>query len=354
MLDRKTNDLSLKDIDEPEVVRGSALVEMEATSLLSYTRSYIDGKLDSEYMYPDKPHIPGVNGVGVVRKIGSGVYHLRVGQRVLVDPFLTANECVFDPAMVLIGHTSIGANSKSLMNDWADGTWAELVCFPAASLYPTDGLESFSDVDLAAFTKFAVPYGALRRANLAPGQTLIVNGATGYFGSAALILALAMGVERVVAVGRSKAKLERLATTIGGSVIPVAMEGNIENDVKALREATKGGAHVVLDMIGGASSADSTLACIKALRRGGTSVLTGSLTVPLPLNYAEMLNNNLVVRGSFMYTENDALTLLGLLRSGRIDLSKMKTRSFAMKDLHEGIDAASRASGLDNTVLLLK
>lgn len=288
-----------------------------------------------------------------MKKIASGVYHLKVGQRVIIDPFLIADEGVCDPAMILIGYSCRGPHSLPLLNDWAYGTWAESVCMPVSALYPLDGLERISDERLASFSKFVVPYGALRRANLTPGQMLIVNGATGYYGSAAIILGLAMGVERVIAVGRSKAKLERLCKLLGGPVVPVSLKGDVETDTKSLREATRGGAHVVIDMIGNATSPSSTLACIKSLRRGGTSVLTGSLRVPLPLNYGEMLANNWTVCGSFMYTKNDVLTLLGLVRSGRIDLNKVTTQTFPMKDLYEAMDAASSGSGLDNTVLML-
>jgi hypothetical protein len=58
------------------------------------------------------------------------------------------------------------------------------------------GLDHLSSIELAATRRFIVPYGGLLRGRLAPGETLIVVGASGAYGSAAVQLGVALGAER--------------------------------------------------------------------------------------------------------------------------------------------------------------
>jgi alcohol dehydrogenase len=59
---------------------------------------------------------------------------------------------------------------------------------------------------------------------------------------------------------------------------------------------------MALDMAGGAGDANATPAALGALSRGGRLVLMGSMTVPLPLAYAQVLANNWEIIGNFMYS----------------------------------------------------
>ncbi|MGA7385131.1 MAG: hypothetical protein WBW81_10725 [Methylocella sp.] len=64
------------------------------------------------------------------------------------------------------------------------------------------GLDHVPREQLIALAKLVVPYGGLLRAGVRSGQVVAVNGATGYYGSAGVMTALAMGAAKVVAVGR--------------------------------------------------------------------------------------------------------------------------------------------------------
>ena len=72
----------------------------------------------------------------------------------------------------------------------------------AIALGPTEAAEAGR---LCALTLLLVPYGGLLAADLQAGETLLVSGATGHFGSAAVMVALAMGAGCVVAPGRNEA-----------------------------------------------------------------------------------------------------------------------------------------------------
>ncbi len=152
----------------------------------------------------------GTNGVGTVEAIGEDVYHFKPGQLVTVNPFLRANEITAQPAQMLIGLTGISADSGPMLTAWGNGTMSEYVLTPASTIAALTGLETRNVEQLATIGKFIVPLGGLLRGRLAAGETLVVNGATGYFGSAAVLLGLALGAERVVAVGRNASTLAEL------------------------------------------------------------------------------------------------------------------------------------------------
>ena len=338
------------DVPEIEPPRGGVAVRMHATPLLSYLGAYIRGELPT-YKPAGVPFAPGTNGVGVVSKIGEGVHHYRAGDRVCVNPMFAANEVSRNPARALIGLTQITPDSEAMMLDWPNGTLREQTVLPASCLVPVAALDTIEDSRLATLGKFIVPFGGLRRGTLQPGETLVVHGATGYFGSAAVLLGLAMGASRVVAAGRNVAALAALERIGAGRVVGVAMSGDVEADASALRDAAFDGADMAFDIIGRADSANGTLASLKSLRQGGRLVIMGSLGPALPIDYNEMMLNDWSIIGQFMYDRDAYPDLLNLVRAGLLDLNHVNLTTFGFDELHQAIEAAAGMSGLDCTVV---
>jgi alcohol dehydrogenase len=349
MLDEPGKPLALRDEPTPQPRRGAVLLRMEAVPLLSYTRAYLEGKLP--YAFPPGPFSPGTNGVGRIEAVGEGVFGLRTGQRVVVHPHWVADEAVAVPEQILIGLTGISAGSAAMLADFRHGTLREFAEFPASTVLPLDGLEAIPSARLAALGKFSVPFGGLRRGRLAAGETVIVNGATGYFGSAAVIAALALGASRVVALGRRAEPLAKLAGLGCGRVVPVVLTGDDARDIAAIREAAVGGADLAFDMVGHAREPNATLAALNSLRRNGRLVLMGSMDVELPITYGQMLRNNWEVIGHFMYSSADYLALVSLVRSGQLSLDVVEVTSYPFARLEEAIDRAGAAQGLQCTVV---
>ncbi len=348
-LERLGGDLSLKDVPMPQVRPGSVLVRIEASSLMSYLKSYVQGKLPI-YNPPPSEFTIGTNGVGVVDAIGRDVWHLKPGQRVVLSSHFVARENVEDPAQVLIGLTS-GAGAEPVLADWPDGTLAEYALMPAEAVTPAEGLDNIDAPQLAAVTRFIVPYGGLLRGRLAPGETLVVNGATGSYGSAAVLLGLAMGAARVIAAGRNPAALEAVARAGGSRVSSVALTGDVQADAGALRSASGGGAHMAFDMVGQAKDPKSTLAALHSLRRNGRLVLMGSMATELPVPYTLLMLNSWEMIGQFMYPASAYRRLLDLVRSGLLDISPIRPRVYPLAALPEAMDAAAIAGNLEYIVV---
>jgi alcohol dehydrogenase len=355
--------LELQDLPTPKPAADGVLVRMEATPMLSYLRQVLDGFLG--YNTPPRPFTPGTNGIGVIEAVGSSVYHLAPGQRVVLDPHLVANERVAEPAQILIGLTGMRSAqvlagerhppTKALQAAWPDGTCAEIAHVPASVATPLPvSLSAIPAVKLAAIAKFAVPYGGLLRMGLQAGETIVVNGASGYFGSAGAILALALGAGRVVAAGRDAKALEELARAAGPRMVSVILKGEVAEDVEALRSAAGGSADLALDLVGRADSANATLAALRSLRRGGRLALMGSVRQPLPLIVGEMLSQDWSVMGVFMYPKDVPARLANLIAVGLLDLGLVRERCFPLAEIEAAMDAASKMRGLDLTALTME
>src|SRR5450631_1867868 len=254
--------LHVVDVPEPAVRAASVRVRVTRAPVLSFMRAAMSGKLG--YTFP-VPCIPGPNAIGVIDAIADDVLGFEVGQRVFVDPALVSGG-----ERALLGLTGLTPGAARLQALYRNGTFAEKVVVPAENLTMLPA-SAASDDELACLAYLAVPYGGLRRGDLRPGQTLVVSGATGNLGAAAVLVGLSMGVARVVAVGREGGVLAQLAA-LDSRVVTVTLTGKRDHDADAVRKAAGGGgAHLLLDLMGSATTPDPTLACIAALRPRGTA-----------------------------------------------------------------------------------
>jgi alcohol dehydrogenase len=344
--------LALEDRPVPEPRRGGVVVRMRAAPVLTYMADVLAGKL-AAYVFPEQPFTPGTGGVGEVTAVGRGVHGLKPGERVVINPHYVSEENGAEPAQILIGLTRISPDSVPLQADWPDGTFAEYAHMPAAVLTPVPAGLDLPVPALATFGKFAVPCGGLDGIGLAAGETLIVSGASGNFGSAAVLLGVALGCARVIAAGRDARALSDVVRKAGPRSVAVALSGDPARDVAALREAAGGGADAAIDLVGRASDAGATLAALRALRRGGRLSLMGSLTVPLPLPYGEMLINDWTVQGRFMYRRDAIGRLLRLAAAGTLAVEAVDVAAHPLADLPAAMAASAKQRGLQATVLTM-
>jgi len=346
------NDLRFDEVETPAVAPDGVLVRIEAAMVLSYTNKVLSGAVP--YALPPMPFVPGTNAIGRVVATGANVGHIREGDRVFLSPHLRADVPDREPAQILIGLTSMAPTEAALnlQARWRDGVFADVAHWPAACATPLNGLDDRPATELIGLAKLIVPFGGLQRLDLRGGQTVIINGASGYFGSGAVLLAVAMGAGRVVAVGRKREALEGLAEAFG-RVIPAVVTGDDPaKDLATIRHAAGGAADVALDLLGQARSTSTTLSTLRALRRGGRLVLMGSATAPLELSFGEMLANDWEVVGQFMYDRTAPGQLASLARENLLDLGKIVVTAFKLADFPRAVEAAALMQGLDLTALI--
>ena len=335
------NDLRCDDVETPKPATDGVVVRIEAGMVLSYTGNVLSGSVP--YTLPPMPFVPGTNAIARVVATGDNVTHVRSGDRVFLSPHLRGDVPDPVPPQILIGLTAMATTPEALALQarWRDGVFAEIAHWPAACVTPLTGLDDKPSTELIGLAKLIVPFGGLQRSGLRGGHTIIINGATGYFGSGAVMLAVAMGAARVVAVGRKQAALDALREAFGPRVIPAVVSGDAAKDLAIMRHAAGGGADVALDLLGAAKSTSTTLASLRALKRGGRLVLMGSAEVPLELSFREMLANDWEVVGQFMYERTAPAQLAALATDGLLDLRKIAVTTFKLADFRQAVEAAA-------------
>jgi alcohol dehydrogenase len=346
------NDLRFEDVETPKPAPDGVLVRIEAGMVLSYMGRVLSGQVP--YALPPMPFVPGTNAIGRVIATGDNVSHVQSGDRVFLSPHLRADVPDSDPPQILIGLTATVTTQAALAMQarWRDGVFAEIAHWPAACVTPLFSMDDKPATELIALAKLIVPFGGIQRTGLCGGETILINGATGYFGSGAVMLAASMGAGRVVAVGRKRDALEQLRDVFGPRVVPAVVTGDAEKDLDIIRKAAGGRADVALDLLGTAKSTSTTLSCLRALKRGGRLVLMGSADVPLELSFREMLANDWEVVGQFMYARQAPGQLAQLAVEGLLDLKKIVVTTFELADFKRAVEAAALMQGLDLTAIV--
>jgi alcohol dehydrogenase len=346
------NDLRFDDVETPKPAPDGVLVRIEAGMVLSYMGRVLSGQ--APYSLPPMPFVPGTNAIARVIAVGENVSHVRPGDRVFLSPHLRGDVPDSDPPQILIGLTTTVTTPAALTMQmrWRDGVFAEIAHWPAACVTPLFDMNDKPAAELIGLAKLIVPFGGLQRTDMRGGDTILINGATGYFGSGAVMLAASMGAGRVVAVGRKREALEMLRDTFGPRVIPAVVTGDAEKDLAIIRKAAGGRADVALDLLGAAKSTSTTLSCLRTLRRGGRLVLMGSAEVPLELSFREMLANDWEVVGQFMYARQAPGQLAQLAAEGLLDLKKIVVTTFHLAEFKRAMEAAALMQGLDLTAVV--
>lgn len=274
----------MAELPEPEPGPGEVLVDVRAAAV-----NFPDVLLVADkYQVPvPLPFVPGSELAGEVLAAGEGVHDLRKGDRVF-------------------GTLAVGA-------------FAERAVLRARQVAAMPGQASFAEA--AAFgVTYRTAYHALRSvAGVNPGDWVVVLGAAGGVGLAAVDVARELGAQ-VVAAASSREKLALCAARGADQVIDYARE-----DLRLrIRELTEGGAHAVIDPVGAAVAEQA----LRSTRWGGTFVTLGfaSGTIPkIPLNL--VLLKGVTVKGLELRTfgqhqpeleARDSRELLELFADGRL------------------------------------
>lgn len=349
-LERAGQPLEVREVPMPELPPDGVRVRVQAAQVLPFSHAVLAG----EFPFPlPTPYTFGSSAVGVVDEIADGVSGVEPGDQVFCDPYLPGDQ--HDGGPLIIGWFALSQDANGLQRRWRDGAFAEQAVYPAACCTPLSGLDEVPVERLACVNYLNIAYGGLRRGGLRAGQTVIVTGATGNLGTAAVLDALAMGAARVVAAGRNRRVLEDLAVLDPARVRIVVLTGDAADDGAAFervgREDGRAGADLALDCVGLADSADHVQAALAGLAPGGRVVLIGGVTAAVSLDYQALLARELTVVGAFMGPRAGPAELAALARSGLLRLEDLRPRTFPLTSVQDAVAAARDGRGLEFTVL---
>ncbi|VXB94439.1 NADPH2:quinone reductase [Pseudomonas sp. 8BK] len=311
--------LVLEEIASPEAKKNEVLLQVHAAGVNFPDTLIIEGKYQFK---PPFPFSPGGEAAGVVTAVGEKVSHLKVGDRV----------------MALTG--------------W--GSFAEEVAVPGYNVMPIP-----ASMDFASAAAFGMTYGtsmhALKqRANLQPGETLLVLGASGGVGLAAVEIGKAMGA-KVIAAASSAEKLE-VAKAAGADELINYSESNLKDEVKRLTGGQ--GADVIYDPVGG----DLFDAAIRSIAWNGRLLVVGfaSGRIPeLPVNLT-LLKGAAVVGvfwGSFAQRQpqDNAANFQQLFAwHAEGKLKPLVSQTFPLEQAAEAINTLGQRKAVGKVVVLMR
>lgn len=300
----------------PGPAPGTALLRVLAAPVLSYAADVFQRGNPRGYTYP-LPLVPGPSScIARVAAAGPDAVRLAPGALVWVDATVTARDDA--GAVVLQGLFDglFGEASRALARGGGgpaehgarrDGAMAEYVVAPLENVHvldegallgpPGGGGLGYGVADLAFLFWLLVPYGGLRDVGLRVGETVVVAPATGPFGGAAVLVALAMGAGKVVAMGRNAEALGRLREGREGRVETVQITGDVEADAARLLEF--GQADVYFDISPPQAAGSTHMAsAFRALRRGARVSLMGGIMADVALPHAIIMHKDITIKGS--------------------------------------------------------
>lgn len=199
------------------------------------------------------PRIQGADVCGTVVAVGDGVDQGRVGERVLIEPCLTE------------------ADGRKLETPWyfgseCDGGFAQ---FARVASRHACGIESsLSDVELASFPcSYSTAENMLTRASVRAGETVLVTGASGGVGSAAVQLAKARGAHVIAVTSPSKAK----------GLLELGADATLGRDANYVQELGAGSVDAVVDLVAG----PTWPSLLDVLRSKGRYAVAGAIAGPI-------------------------------------------------------------------------
>src|SRR5215471_14876988 len=134
------------------------------------------------------PQIPGADSAGIVDALGEGVEGFAAGDRVLIQPGLYCNNCEFCRA----GEQSLCVKFQ-IVGEHVLGTFAEKVALPARNVFPIPDRLSFEEAAAFPLVYQTAWRMVVTRGDVRPGQTVLLHGAGGGVGGAALEIARLLG-----------------------------------------------------------------------------------------------------------------------------------------------------------------
>ena len=278
------SDLVIEERDEPTPGEGQVVVDVRAAGV-----NFVDGLLcQGQYQIkPPTPFIPGGEIAGEVSAVGSGVTGVSIGDRV-------------------IAFTGFGG-------------FAEQVVISAPTLVTMPDALGFGQAATLIQSYGTILFALTRRTSIKPGEWVLVLGAGGGVGLAAIDVARALGA-RVIAAASTKEKLD-MAVAMGAEAT-IAYE---DEDLKVrARELSGGGVDVVIDPVGGRHSEPALRATGPFGRFCVIGFASGPIA-PVPLNQV-LLNNRTVVGVDWgAWTFRDPIgnrrlldELMGLISDGQL------------------------------------
>ncbi len=274
------------------------------------------------------PRIQGADVAGEIAAVGDGVDAARVGERVILDPWILASGDWLDAARSMY------------FGSECDGGYAEYTRIRSENAIRIE--TSQSDAELATYPcAYTTAENLVARSGLRPGETVAIAGASGGVGSAAIQLCRLRGARVIAIASPAKAKL---LEELGADTV---IDRKVEDLEAALRDSADGSIDVALDVVGGTLF----MPLINALRQGGRYSSSGSIAGPLvEFDLRQLVYKDLQLTGATIVPPGTMQRLVRLIEQDR--LRPLLAQSFPLAQLRQAQQAFVEKKHVGNIVVV--
>lgn len=335
---------------------GEVLVRLAASGVCHSDLNAIDGTAETRC-----PAVLGHEGAGVVEAVGQGVTRVAVGDHVALSWSPSCGACgeclrglpqLCSTASAAMGTGGLADGTTRLSRDGDPvyhysflSTFAEACVVPERSCVPIPHDVPFAVAGLVGCAVTTGVGAVWRTAGVRPGDRVAIIGCGGV-GLSALMAAVAVGAEPVIAVDLTPARLGT-ARSFGASG-GVLWAGSAEATAEAIRDASGGGVDYAIEATG---RPEAMTAAFLATRARGAAVLVGipraDATVTLPALSIPRLERR--VLGSLYGSsrpERDFGATLALYRAGRLPLDRLVSHRLPLEEVERGFELMRRGDAV--------
>lgn len=288
------------------------------------------------------PAVFGHEWMGTISAVGTRVSHLEVGQRVVAGVGPACGDCAQCRAGYADHCDLAFAEANGVTDDAPEhGGFGTRIRVSARRAIPVP--DELSDIEAGLIEPATVTFHAVRRARVALGATVVVQGA-GPIGLLTAQHARVGGAGRVVISEPSGA---RRSAAVDLGFTDVVRPDELR---ETLAEVSGGlGADVLFECSGVASLLQPSA---ELVRRGGTLALLGYPGTDSSVSYGDWQSRELTVVGSLAYTHSDFLGAMTLVAQGRIDVASLHTGTIGLDQLEPMFDELDSGHSTHTKVLV--
>lgn len=307
---------------------------------------------------PKLPAIFGLDTAGIVSEVGDQVTNVAVGDRVYINPGISCGGCRACKRgeapncelYTFMGYFSFGKDGQRLFDAYPYGGLAEYMTAPQENLIKLPDTVTFEQG--ARFGYLGTAYSALKKAQVGPGKTVLIDGASGTLGLGGVLNALAMGATKVFGTGRNADLLQDVKALSPERIeVHAVGDGSLRDFV--LENNDGHGVDAVISTLGPGSPKETLLEALSTLARGGSLVDIGGMMEHPELDLFHMMCSQNSVIGSLWFTNGEAQEMSDLAGSGALDLSVLENHVFPLEKINQALDEGipNRHGGFTNFII---
>ena len=345
--------LVLKEVPVPSPKPDEVLIKVGACGICGSDVRYYLGEnpwalhtLGKEEAMPPNT-ILGHEVAGEIVEVGSPAFENRLGERVGVIAFKSCGRCYYCRRglhNLCMDMLHIGHDGRWHDVEYIPGGYAEYMPLWEDKAHPIPAHVSYEEA--TQLDGLAVAVHAVNRANMAPGECVVVIG-SGAIGLMVMQVAKALGATSVIAIDVRETPLD-MAVKLGASLSLNAKKSDVIKEV--LKETGGEGANVVFDTVG----AETTIyQGLKMLARGGRLVLVALSRKTITLDLTALSGERLIT-SSANNLYHEYTVAVELLSSGRVKVRPFITHIFSLDEIEEAFKIALNKEDYDAIKIVIK